>query len=404
MRFLIRSLTGVFLLSLTLALIILAAAQIFWALQEARDDDRPNRPSRERIFSVNVATLTSEIAVPVITAYGNVRSARSFEIRASSAGSLVQLAPDFRDGGSIAAGQLMLQIDPAKSETALALARADLADAQTDLNDAFSAMPIVASELAATESQLTLRKQTLDRQENLRDKGIGTEIDVENAALSVASSEQTLLNQQKSLAQAETRIARAEITVQRREISVNEARRTLIETEVFAPYDGLLLNVTAVPGRLVSSNERLGELIDPTMLEIAFRISNAQFARLLDADGQLLPMRVSILFEIADLPLTISGNIDRASAEVGEGQTGRLVYASIDGAGAAVLRPGDFVIVSISETPLNNVSIVPATAVDATGKILLLGENDRLEEASVRVLRYQGDNLIITGAPLAKSM
>ena len=35
-------------------------------------------------------------------------------------------------------------------------------------------------------------------------------------------------------------------------------------------------------------NERLGRLIDPTALEVAFRISTEQYARFLNAEGGLI--------------------------------------------------------------------------------------------------------------------
>ena len=402
MRFIFRSFAGLFFLSLTLVLLILAGEQIFSAMQAAKENPRPGRPARERVFTVAVGTLSAQSTTPHITAYGTVGSANSFEIRASSGGALVALSPDFRDGGQVEAGAVMLQIDPARAQTTLELAQADLADARTDLEDARGVISLTTAEQTATQNQLELRQQALERQKSLQSSGASTGAAVETAALAVAASELALLQKKKTLAQAQTRILRAEITVQRREISVREAERSLAETKVFAPFDGLLLNVSAVPGRLVTVNERLGELIDPTKLEIAFRISSTQFSRLLDRRGKLKPLPVSIRFEVEDFPLEISGVLDRASAEVGEGQTGRLVYAMVNPGGAAALRPGDFVTVSIAESPLENVAVIPASAVSAEGLMLVLGADSILEEIPVQVLRYQADNLIISGAPIGR--
>ena len=48
-----------------------------------------------------------------------------------------------------------------------------------------------------------------------------------------------------------------------------------------AQVERLLREANAVLGRLVSVNEKLGELIDPASMEVAFRVTNTQFSRML---------------------------------------------------------------------------------------------------------------------------
>ena len=270
------------------------------------------------------------------------------------------------------------------------------------MTDATAAIELVHIEVDLAQKQLELRSQALLRQEDLKARGIGTDTEVENAALSVASAEQAIVNQRRALAQAETRILRAEIAMDRKQISVTEAKRLLTETAVIAPFDGVVSNVTAIQGKMVSANEKLGDLIDPEALEVAFRVSGAQYARLLDSSGRLRPLPVTVQFDIEDLPFEMSGTIDREGAEVGEGQTGRLIYARLSGAGVSILRPGDFLSVTISERPLDNVAVVPATSVNDEGNMLVLGEADRLEEIAVRVLRRQADSLILAEVPFGR--
>ena len=85
----------------------------------------------------------------------------------------------------------------------------------------------------------------------------------------------------------------------------------------------------------------------------------------------------------------------RTSAAAGDGQTGRLVFAALDA--AAGFKPGDFVTVRVQEPALENVVLLPASAVDAGGGVLLLGADDRLEAAQVRLLRRLGDNVLVRG-------
>ena len=86
MRFLTRSLVGVFLMSLTLGLLTYAGHAIFSAVQE-RIASKPEVPERrERVFAVNVVTAVEERIIPVLTAFGEVESRRTLEIRAKASG------------------------------------------------------------------------------------------------------------------------------------------------------------------------------------------------------------------------------------------------------------------------------------------------------------------------------
>ena len=86
MRFLRHSLTGLFLVALTLALLAYAGSLVRGAV-EARLSSEPNIPrARERVFAVNVVQAQLETITPELTAFGEVASQRSLEIRAASAG------------------------------------------------------------------------------------------------------------------------------------------------------------------------------------------------------------------------------------------------------------------------------------------------------------------------------
>jgi hypothetical protein len=84
---------------------------------------------------------------------------------------------------------------------------------------------------------------------------------------------------------------------------------------------------------------------------------------------------------------------------VGEGQSGRVVHAALDSPRG--FRPGDFVTVRITEPALPGVAMVPAAAVDSAGGVLVLGPDDRLEAATVEIVRRQGDFVLIRAGDLA---
>ena len=181
----------------------------------------------------------------------------------------------------------------------------------------------------------------------------------------------------------------------RAKIAQGEAQRRLDDTTLRAPFDGTLSATNVVVGRLVSANERLAELIDPDDLEISFRVSTAQYARLLDGEGGLIKADVSATLDVAGVDLEAKGRISRASAAAGEGATGRLIFAALSE--TAGFKPDDFVTVQVQEPVLRGIVRLPSSAVDARGQVLVLAEGDRLESAEVRVLRRQGDDVLVRG-------
>jgi RND family efflux transporter MFP subunit len=196
------------------------------------------------------------------------------------------------------------------------------------------------------------------------------------------------------VASAQARIDQATTSLARQQISQSEAARDLADTEIYAPFDGQLSNVTVSLGGRVTANELFAQLVDPSQLEVSFRVSTSQYARLLDAQGRLLKAPLQVSLDVAGLDLTAIGTITRESAAVASGQTGRLLFATLDS--AVGFRAGDFVTVRIDEPALENVALVPATAVAADETVLLIGDENRLSVGQVDLLRRQGDDVIIS--------
>lgn len=393
MRFLRRSLVGLFLLATTAGLFAYAGALVWGALETRWANDPQSRPARERVFAANVVTIEPQTIAPVLTTFGEVRSRRTLELRASAGGEVIWLSENFEEGGQVTAGETLLRIDPVEAESALATVRADLAEAEGDLRDAERALTLAADEIVAAEDQARLRANALARQRDLLERGVGSTAAVETAELAASSANQAVLSRRQAQASAEARVDQAKTSLERRKIAVSDAERRLADTEITAGFDGVLSGVTLVEGGLVSSGESLAQLIDPTAVEVAFRVSTSQYTRLLSETGELVGADVTASIDILGVDLESKGKISRESAAVGEGQTGRLIFARLDSASG--FRPGDFVSVRIEEPPLERVSRLPATAIDAANTVLVLGEKDRLEVAEVELLRREGDDVIV---------
>jgi len=399
MRFLRRSVTGLFLTFLTLGLLAWAGYALTASVQARLNQEaRPGR-AEERVFAVNVVEVTPERITPVLETFGEVRSRRVLELRAATGGKITYLSDAFEEGGSVAEGEVLARIDPTQAQAALDVAEADRHEAEANLRDAERSLEIARDDLESAEAQVGLREATLARQRTIRERGIGSDAQVEEAELTLASARQAVLSKRQAVANAEAAVDQARTGVLRAGIALAEAERGLEETEIRAGFAGTLADVSAVEGGLLTANEQIASLIDPNALEVSFRVSTPQYARLLDADGRLAGADVQVILDAQGMELVATGRVSRESASVSEGETGRLLFARIDDAGG--FRPGDFVTVAIEEPPLDDVARVPATAVDAAGTVLVVGEEDRLQLADAPVLRRQGDDVLIPASGLA---
>lgn len=399
MRFFGRSLTGLFLFAVTLALLGLAVAVVANALRDRAAGDGPARPAEERVVRANVTALEPAEVTPVLTAFGEVQSRRMLEIRAQRPGTVIWVSENFRNGAAVWAGEPLLRFDPVPAQEAMALARANATESAATETEAKAAVILARDDLAAAEAQAVLRRQALTRQLDLAERGVGSPQAVETAELAVSAADQAVLSRRQSLAAAQARVDQAAVAVTRAAIALGEADRALAETEVVAEFAGLLDTVTPVTGAVVGSNEVLGRIIDPERLDVAMRLSTAQFGLIAQADGTLYVGPVTAVLDAGIVEISAQGRLDRVGAVVGEGQTGRLVYVALDAAGG--LRPGDFVTVHVEEAPLTDAALIPATAIGRNGTVLVVGTDDRLEEVIVDVLRSQGNDVIIRVGALA---
>ncbi|MGX0877241.1 membrane fusion protein (multidrug efflux system) [Roseovarius sp. MBR-154] len=399
MRFLRQGLFGLFLLSLTLGLLAYAGQIVVSAVQE-RMAQEPRAPERrERVFAVRTVTAEEARITPVLSAFGQIESRRTLEIRAQVTGILTELSPDFVEGGAVQTGQFLARIDPADAETAVSRARTDLDDARAEEREAARALDLAQDELAARRDQAEIQDRALARQRDLEDRGVGTLTAVETAEYNVVQARQAVLASRQALALAEARVDQAKTATARAELALSEAERRLAETRITAGFSGTLSDVTVIEGRLVTANEQMATLVDGTALEVAFRVSTSQYARLLNENGTLLPAPVTVTLDTGGLDLTATGQITRQSASLAEGESGRMLFATLSVAPA--MKPGDFVSVSVEEPAIEAVIRLPATALGPEGTVLALDAEERLEALPVTLLRRQGNDILVRGTGLA---
>lgn len=398
MRFFTRALTGLFLFSISVALLAVAVWTVVGAVQERQANDSRNAPHRERVYAAHVIPYETGTIAPTLTVFGEVRSRRTLELRTAVAGRVIDLSPALIEGGVVSEGDLLLRIDPADAMSSREVAAANLRQSQAELRDAEAGVELAQADLNAATAQAVLQSNSLQRQQDLLDRGASTTAAVEAAEMSATSAEQSVVSRRLALAQAETRRFLALTTLERDRIELADAERELRETEIRAEFDGVLTDVTASTGRLLAQNEQIATLIDPNALEVSFRVSTAQYARLLNGSGALPNLPATVSLDVLGHDIQALATLTREAGSVQTGQSGRLIFADLHEPGG--LRTGDFVSVEITEAELHNVAALPVTVLDNNGNVLALTAESRLEAVPVTVLRNQRDEILIRAPAL----
>ncbi len=402
MNFLLRSFLGLIILSITLGFLIFGSFVLIEALKKRSENSDNRRFQKERVFAVNVDTLNKQIASPKILSYGEIYSKRMLEIRPLVSGRLDYVSEKFVEGGYVKSGDILFRLNQKDYLNELEIAEIDLEDTKAQLSEAISKLDFANLEFEVSESQLNLRKNALDRQTQLAESGLTTSSQLENIQLAYSSSKQQFLNKQNLVKSSKNAIDKLKIQLKRRSISIDKAKRNLDETEIKAPFDGIIASVNILPGSVINKNEKLGTLLDPNSLEVMFNLSANEFSRVIDKDGKLLNLDIIAYLKLSNNDIPFSGKIERINPEIVNIGSGRKLFASINLGENKTLRPGDFVVLEIKEPSIKNITVLPSSAVTIDGKIFILEEDNRLKEIEVTILRRQGNEVIISGAPTEK--
>lgn len=399
MRFFRKSLVGLLLLSLCLGLLAYAGQMVGSAIQERAGEGKRSPQKRERTFTVNVVSAEPQSIAPLLQAFGEIQSRRSLDLRMAKGGQVVLLSENFVEGGQVQAGEVLVQLRKSDAQSALARADADVTDAIAEVEEAQRAFELVTDELEAAREQGDIRQRALDRQMDLKQRGVGTSAAVETGELAVSSVNQLILTKRNGVNQAEARGAQAETRLARAELAYADALRGVEDTALIAEFTGVLSGVSLVKGGLVSPNEKLGSLIDPKDLEVSVRISTEQYTRLLDDDGRLITSPAKVFMDVSGNKLSADAVLNRDSGSVGAGQTGRVVFAALKEPRG--LMSGDFVTLNITEPMQNYVMKFPASSLNASNEILFIGDEERLQSQVVQVVRRQGNDILVRARGIA---
>ena len=316
---------------MTLALRWLAV--LFLSLVAAGCGDSDAKET-EHLPSVSAAQVESVDLKEEIRASGDLKARLHTTIAAEVEGRITEISVD--EGGHVAKGAVVIEIDPERRRLELTSGRAQLTQAQANFENA--------------------RRQT-ERFRKLRTQEVASD-------------------QQLDAAETELTLARSRVDAARAALGVTE--RALADASVSAPFAGMIARRSVQLGEFVQTGKPLVELVALDPLEVVFSLTELDTERV--RNGQQIDVSVGAFPDrvFHGVVTFISPTVDPATRTL-------RIKAEIDNR-EGHLRPGLFARVSLGVAPRSAVVMVPEEALiqRSDGAVLFkIGSDDRVKRIAV---------------------
>jgi len=295
----------------------------------------------EKSWPVSVIEAQYSDVQPTLSLFGEVITSRRSELRSLVGGQVVQVGENFKEGAVVEKGELLLRIDDFEYKNAV----------------------------IEESAKLQVMNRDFDRADELFKQGNISEQFRDNALL-----EKT-----------------------KQELVLSEVEKDLRDTELFAPFDGVINDVQATLGKQVSTfNDKIGEIIDIKNMEVRFSLSKAQYGRLLEDTDKILGRKIEMSWTVGKRDLVFNASVSRVGAEITSNTGGVNIFANIviNSGEESPLRPGAFVRLKMPDKTYESVVSIPETAV-YEDKYIFIVNDQRLKKIMIEILGYDQSKVLV---------
>ena len=315
------------------------------SLLRATKDEPEILVIEEKSWPVSVIEAQYDDVNPTLALFGEVITSRRSELRALVGGQVIKVEKTLKEGAVVKKGELLLKIDD------------------------FEYRNSVIEETA----KLEVMTRDFERADELFKQGSISEQFRDNALL-----EKT-----------------------QQELVLSESEKDLRDTELFAPFDGVINDVQATLGKQVSTfNDKIGEIIDIQKYGSSiFYIQGSIWKIAWRDESAIVGRAIEMKWTVGQRDLTFDAYISRVGAEITSNTGGVNIFANIelDNDQETPLRPGAFVRLRMPDKTYKSVISIPETAVYEDEYIYIV-KDQRLKKAGIVISGYDQSNVLIKPA------
>ncbi|USG61014.1 efflux RND transporter periplasmic adaptor subunit [Sneathiella marina] len=351
----------------------------------------------ERIWPVDTLAVQHKDQSINLLLFGTLVAARDVELRSLVGGEVIDVSPNFREGGILDQGELLIAVDPFDFQASLDENQAGLLEAKSRLNELVATRKSEKTALVRDSEVLEREMRNVERSNSLSKRGNISEKALDDAKSALTRQKQTVELRQAQLDILEARIGQQQAVIDRLDVGVRRAERDLKNTELRAPFRGYLAEVNAEYGKNIDAKDKVARLIDASQLEARFLLSDSQYGLLLANTAGIIGRPVTVRWSSGETEVSYVGTVSRLSSEISFNSGGVEVYAVLEGNdNLDLLRPGAFVEIILKGNTYDDVIKVPEYSVFDDDTVYVAKEG-KIEPREIVVIAKNGGDYFIRG-------
>ena len=313
-------------------------------------------------IEVELAEAGKRTIIERVGASGMIQPETEVKLSPDVPGEIIELHVE--EGDSVKVGQLLLRIRPDNYQSALSRTKANLNERQANVASS-------RTRLTQAQAQLSRAKAEMERNEKLKNQGVISDADFEQAQLNYKVAQQ-------ELASAEQNVRAAQFQVQSASATVDEAQENLNLTSVFAPANGIVSKLDVEQGeRVVGTSQMAGtemmRIADLGKMEVQVDVNENDIVRVSLGDSAIIDVD-AYAFKKKQFKGIVTSIANTANAKASPDQVTEFQvkirilpesYGDLlkESPGRPPFRPGMTASVDIITTKRENVLAVPMMAV-----------------------------------------
>lgn len=286
----------------------------------------------------------------VIHGYAEIRPRWSATLKAQVSGEIVEVTHKALAGESVNKGELLIRIETSRY--------------QANLHEA---------ERALSEAELNLLQEKI--------KAGQARKNLESSGMNITPSDLALHKPQLKLAEKAVTAASSRLIA---------ARKSLANTQIKAPFSGVIVTRHVSIGQSVTEGEALLYIVHDRQQDIEISLNKRQWAMLAENwQTQTAHVRHADGTEIARATIRGGGGfLDQETRQY-------KLFLEIDSESAQPVLPGDFVQVQLPGRIAPNSLLIPESALTRKGYIWYVDDQERLRRFLARVLFHLDDRIVV---------
>ncbi len=353
-----------------LAPLVIVAAAVWLAIVLIRNRPEPKKfKAPPQITRVEATRIQPKEYQVFLDTQGTVRPRTTTTLVPEVSGRIVEVSPNFREGGFFSKGEVLVRLDPINYETGLIVAQSNVAQASTGLQE-----------------EIVRGQQAVENWRRLGKSGAPGD-----------------------LAARKPQLAQAEAMLRAMEAEVKQAQRDLERTRITAPFDGRIVDQSVDVGQFVSSNTELARAFAIDVMEVRLPLTNQQLSFVDLPEGRRGEPAASekgaeVLIEgsIGERKGQWKGELVRVDSLIDESSRQLFVVAEVEDpygesadARSPELKIGLFVDALVKGRKLENVFVLPRQAVRVGGEVIVIEEDNRIRRQVVVPIWSEEDEVVI---------